>query len=70
MFWGPCAAFKCLCLVYLQTSLTDNGLNPSLVSCCDAFVYHDGNYKLGSVFGHVCVIHIEFFYVAVTMAMV
>ena len=33
---------------------------------------HGGNYKLGSVFGHVCVlhVHVEFFYVAVTMAIV
>ena len=24
----------------------------------------------GSVFGHVCILHVEFFYVAITMAMV
>ena len=31
---------------------------------------HGGNYKLGSVFGLVCVLHVEFFDVAVTMAIV
>ena len=31
---------------------------------------HGGNDKLGSVFGHVWVLHVEFCHVAVTMAMV